>query len=384
MSTCKLLYVASVPLHLYTFWVPYVRHFRAKGWTVDGAAADISRFADLDGVFDNTFDVQFVRNPLEQPFAALGRYASTIRYIRNLVFRGGYDIVHVNSMTATFMTRFALRHHASKPQVIHTAHGFHFFKGNCWWRNALFRGWESVGSRWTDTLITINAEDYAAAQRFRGISADRVVLTPGIGVDLSLYCKRESRTRDELRLTPEQPLLLFVGEMIPRKRHADSIAALAQLARKDIHLAFAGNGEQEMRLRKHAFEAGLGERVHFLGFRKDIPELISAADALLLPSAREGLPRCILEAMSIGTPVIASEIRGNADLLSGGCGLLHAVGDTAALANCVVRLLEDKAAVRQMVTKAQERVRDFSLDKVIAAHERIYESAMNRLRDGSG
>jgi len=381
MSTRKILYAAAVPLHLYTFWVPYVRHFREKGWIVDGAAAGISKFPGLAGVFDNTFDIQFTRYPLQQPVAALTGSVSVFRQIRTLLTRRAYDIVHLNTMTAGFMIRLALRRRASLPKVIYTSHGFHFFKGNHWWRNALFHNLEAVASRWTDLIITMNEEDYLAARRFRGIAPHRVVLTPGIGVDLSFYSRKDSLVRDELGLSPGQVLLLVIAEMTPNKRHADSIAALLQLRRKDIHLAFAGNGMLELELRKRASEAGLQDRVHFLGFRRDIPELLSAADALLHPTEREGLPKCVLEAMSVGTPIIATEIRGNADLLRDGRGLLYPLGNTSALARHIVRVIENKAAVTEMVTRAREHVQGYTLDRVLALHERIYEMAMNGAQD---
>jgi len=187
--------------------------------------------------------------------------------------------------------------------------------------------------------------------------------------------------REEIGLLPGQVLLLVIAEMTPNKRHADSIAALLQLRRNDIHLAFAGNGMLELELRKRASEAGLQDRVHFLGFRRDIPELLSAADALLHPTEREGLPKCVLEAMSVGTPIIATEIRGNADLLRDGLGLLYPLGNTSALARHIVRVIENKAAVTEMVTRAREHVQGYTLDRVLALHERIYEMAMNGAQD---
>jgi glycosyltransferase involved in cell wall biosynthesis len=349
---------------------------------VDGAAAGISAFPGLKGVFDNTFDVQFTRYPLKQPIPALSGFMSVFRQIRNLLTHGNYDIVHLNTMTAGFMMRLASRGRASMPKVIYTSHGFHFFKGNHWWRNVLFRNLEAVASRWTDLIITMNEEDYGAARRFRGISPDRVVLTPGIGVDLSFYSRKESPVREELGLLPGQVLLLVIAEMTPNKRHADSIAALLRLGRKDIHLAFAGNGMLELELRKRVSEAGLEDRIHFLGFRKDIPELLSAADALLHPTEREGLPKCVLEAMSVGTPVIATKIRGNADLLRNGRGLLYTLGDTSALARHIVSVIEDKAAIAEMVARAKEHVRGYNLDKVLALHEELYELALNGAQNG--
>jgi glycosyltransferase involved in cell wall biosynthesis len=382
MSSRKILYAAAIPLHLYTFWVPYVKHFRAKGWTVDGAAAGISGFQDLIGVFDNTFDIEFARYPLKQPLAALLGSISVFRDIHNLLTHGGYHVVHLNTMTAGFMIRLAHRR-ASWPKIIYTSHGFHFFKGNRWWRNLFFRNLEAIASRWTDVIVTMNEEDYHAARTFRGIPADRVLLTPGIGVDLRYYRKTETVLREELGLRPGHLLLLVIAEMVPNKRHSDAIAALLRLARADVHLAFAGNGKLEAELKKKVSEVGLPDRVHFLGFRKDIPELLSAADALLHPTEREGLPRCILEAMSVGTPVIATDIRGNADLLCDGRGWLYPLGDVSALADCILGVIEDKAGTAARTARAKEHVTQFALERTLALYEQIYEMALDGGTEGT-
>ena len=381
MSSRKILYAAAIPLHLYAFWVPYVKHFRAKGWTVDGAAAGISRFPDLEGVFDNMFDIEFTRYPLKQPVTALSGSISVFRQIHHMLTNGGYDIVHLNTMTAGFMIRLAHRR-ASLPKIIYTSHGFHFFKGNRWWRNVFFRNLEALASRWTDVIVTMNEEDYQAARKFSGIPSRYVLLTPGIGVDLSYYQKTETKVREKLGLKPGQLLLLVIAEMTANKRHNDAIAALLRLSRADVHLAFAGNGKLEIELKKRVSRAGLQDRVHFLGFRKDIPELLSAADALLHPTEREGLPRCILEGMSIGTPVIATEIRGNADLLRDGRGLLYPLGDTNALASCILRVIENRAGTARMTALAREHVTQFGLERTLALYEQIYDLALNGGQEG--
>ena len=168
-----MLYVASVPLHLYTFWIPYAQHFRSKNWVVDGASADITQWRDLEGVFDQVFDINFVRNPLQNPLAALAGIFATLKHIRSLVAEQGYDIVHVSTPTAAFMVRLALRGERSRTKVIYTAHGFHFFKGNSPTRNLLFRGLERMAAGWTDALITINREDFDAANSFGTIAPGR-------------------------------------------------------------------------------------------------------------------------------------------------------------------------------------------------------------------
>ncbi len=376
ISKLKMLYVASVPLHLYTFWIPYAQHFRSKNWVVDGASSDITQWRDLEGVFDQVFDINFVRNPLQNPLAALAGIFATLKHIRSLVAEQGYDIVHVSTPTAAFMVRLALRGERSRTKVIYTAHGFHFFKGNSPTRNRLFRGLERMAAGWTDALITINREDFDAANSFGTIAPGKVRLIPGIGVDPAKYRKVPETIRRELGLEPHQALLLVIGEMIPRKRHKDAIDAFAKLTDATTHMAFAGDGKLRQHLEAYVHSKGLSQRMHFLGFRKDIPALLSASDVLLLPSRHEGLPRCILEAMCIGTPVIASDIRGCRDLLANGCGVLCPVGDIEGLSKAIEEVLGNNRMRSQLSRRAAERVKECSQDILIGRHEEIYDAVL--------
>src|SRR4051794_29163723 len=115
--------VATVPMTLRGFLLPFAEHFRARGCRVDGLARGITGDADCVRGFDRVWDVDWSRNPLR-----LGQLFRTPAAIRELVVREGYDLVHVHTPIAAFLTRFALRglRRQGRPRVIYTAHGFHF------------------------------------------------------------------------------------------------------------------------------------------------------------------------------------------------------------------------------------------------------------------
>jgi glycosyltransferase involved in cell wall biosynthesis len=376
----KLLISVSVPIHLQTLWLPYPKHFRSKGWVVDAAARAISKDADCCAAFDQVHDVGFVRNPLSQPWTVPLRFRETLLRLRNLVIQERYDIVHVSTPMGAFMTRLAIRNLRPRVKVIYTAQGFHFFKGNPSRLNTVWHFVERMAAAWTDYLITNNQEDYKAAQRFGTIPPERVRYFPGIGVDLSVYQHLGDRVheevRTELKIGPEDKLFLHVAELIPRKRQADAINALAKCRDSRFHLVLAGNGKGEQELKQLVANLQLIRNVHFVGFRRDVPRLMTAADALLLPSQHEGMPRCIMEAMCIGLPVIASDIRGTRDLLGGGRGTLLPVRDVDALAEALVQIAEspDEAKVRAALAKAHIPKHDLAL--ILSLHEDIYEEAL--------
>ena len=171
-----LLQVATMSWFFRAFLLPISRHFRALGWTVDGAANGTSICPDCTSAFTRVWEVDFSRNPLKPQNLVNG-----IRGIRELVRREGYDLVHVHTPVAAFATRFALRglRRSGAPKVIYTAHGFHFYKGNHPAKNALFLAAEKLAGRWTDFLVVINSEDYEAAIAHGIMPRERVRYMPG-------------------------------------------------------------------------------------------------------------------------------------------------------------------------------------------------------------
>lgn len=184
-------------------------------------------------------------------------------------------------------------------RVVYTAHGFHFFTGAPLKNWLLFYPVERVLSRFTDLLVTINGEDYARARRFH---AQRAALVSGVGVDLTRFEGPVDRAevRRELGLSADDTAVICVGEHSARKNHETALRAVAPL--EGAHLLFCGVGELEEALKALARELGMGERTHFLGFRRDVPALLRSSDIFLFPSLQEGLPVAQMEAMAAACP----------------------------------------------------------------------------------
>jgi glycosyltransferase involved in cell wall biosynthesis len=303
------------------------------------------------------------------------------------VEQGGYDIVHVHTPVAAFVTRYALNdlRKQGKIKVIYTAHGFHFHRGGKPIKNLSFLTLEKLAGRWTDYMVVINREDEEAAKRYRIVPTERLRYIPGIGVDVEYYSPNAVsdsevvRVRQELGLPPKTPLFLFIAEFNPGKRHRDTLRAFARLARPEVHLAFAGTGPLMEEMGRLASELGIQNQVHFLGFRQDIPGLIRASVATLLPSEREGLPRSIMESLSLEIPVIATEIRGICDLLAGGCGLLVKVGDVEGLAGAMARVLDYPEEAKAMGKRGREWMAAYELKHILKLYDSLYAEVMEEL-----
>ena len=381
MQQRSALFVTTVPVTLEMFLSSFAEHFRARGWRVDALANGASANERIAGSFDERFDVAWSRNPLD-PRNLIGSAGA----VRRIVEAGGYDIVHVHTPIAAFVTRFALRRARrlpGGPAVIYTAHGFHFYTGQNPLPHALYRTIERVAARWTDYLVTINAEDETAARAFAGIPHERVRRIPGIGVDVTRYAEgavspaEVAAVREELALAPDAFVLLMIAEFGAVKRHAHLLEAFSRVRSKRVVLVLAGDGPLEDAVRAQVRQLGLDDRVRFAGYRRDIPALLAASDALVLTSEREGLNRSALEAMAAGRPVIGTNTRGIADAIRDGAGWVVAKHDAAALADAIDTAAADPDEVARRGAAARERARDvFALPRIIDAYEELYREAL--------
>ena len=376
----RLLVVTTVYNMIRDFLLPYAEHYREQGWRVDALAQPDSTFRECEPAFDHAWTIEWSRNPLQMrnPFGHL-------RQMRELVARERYDIVHIHTPIAGFLGRAALRGARSRDGtvVIYTAHGFHFHSNRGRLGNAPFTLAEKAAARWTDYLVVINEEDARAARRLALVPPDRLVPMPGIGIDTSRFQPDRVSTADvaavrrELGLEPEDQLVLVVAEFTFNKRHEDAVRAFAKVGDMRVQLAIAGReGPALEGTKRLVAELGLGSRVHWLGFRNDIPALIRASDVTLLLSAREGLPLSVLESLSLATPVVGTRIRGISDLLSGGGGTLVEVGDIDAAAEALRALLADPESARAAGEQGRRTVERYDVRHVIRQHDLLYARAL--------
>lgn len=380
MRTPRLLIISTVANMLRGFLLPFPRHFQELGWQVDAMANGVSESQECKEAFNHVLEIGWSRNPLSH-----ANFRGPVARVREVVTQGDYDIVHVHTPVASLVSRFALRRfdRRSQLQVIYTAHGFHFYDGGPRVRNCAFRTLERLAGRWTDYLVVINRWDERSARTYRVVPHERLVYMPGIGLDTETKYHPASvspaeiiRVRSELGLTPQHKMLLMIAEFNPGKRHADALRGMARITSDTVHLVFAGDGCLLEETKALAVRLGVAHRVHFLGHRSDICALIRASSATLLTSDREGLPRSIMEAMSLGVPVIATDIRGNRDLLGDGRGILVPVGDGDALASAIRWVTENGAEAARMAGLARERTRSFDLRRILQLHEELYSRAL--------
>jgi len=372
----KALIVSTVSRQFYLFEQVNIEILKELGYEVHGAAnfCDYNvRLEQLD-IIRHQIDIQ--RNPFSL------KNVVAYRQLKRLMKEQDFDLLHCHSPVGGVLARLAAKAAGIK-KVIYTAHGFHFCKGAHLINWLLFYPVERLMSRYTDTLITINREDYKRARAFKSC---RVEYVPGIGIDSSAYgmpgIARWARRR-ELGIADEETLIISVGEFSKRKNQQVIIKSLAAMKKDKIKLMLCGTGVKEKKLRLMVKKYGLEEKVIFMGYRNDIPQLLPLADIFVLPSYREGLPVAVMEAMASSLPLVCSRVRGNKDLVKEGKGgYLVPVNDVAAYTKALARLIEDKMIRESFGAYNKSRVRKYDRQLVKEKMTEIYIS-MDKERSSS-
>lgn len=210
------------------------------------------------------------------------------------------------------------------------------------------------------------------------------------GIDLARFQQQPdgSDFRRELELGPDDLLMGCVGALAPQKGHEHLLRAMAALTEPfpQLHLALLGEGDQQEYILDEARNLGIGDRVHLVGFREEIPEANAAFDVAVLPSvAGEGSPAVVKEAMAVGVPVVATRIGGVGEIIEDdGQGLLVAPNDTAALQDALQSLLSDPERRRRLGAAGRLRVQEFSMDKMIHRTEEVYSRVCGTTRQTQG
>jgi glycosyltransferase involved in cell wall biosynthesis len=223
--------------------------------------------------------------------------------------------------------------------------------------------------------VVINASytrDFAV--REEGAATDRIYMIRN-GVKIENYSKptNQAALRDEMGLPKHGWLLGTVGRLTRQKGIDILLHALCLINIRDFNLLVIGMGAEETTLRALARNLGLEARVHFVGYRYDVPVLLQALDLYVHPARFEGMPNALLEAMAAARPVIATAVDGNCELIEDGAhGWLVPPEDPGALATAIERALSSPGEARRRGAAAQQRVgENFSVDAMVTAWENL-------------
>ncbi len=252
-------------------------------------------------------------------------------------------IVHTHTAKAGMLGRLAAKL-AGVPIVLHTFHGHVFHSYFSRSKTRCFLGIERWLAGFTDAVITLSPKQRQEILDY-GIGRPEKVHAIGLGLDLKSFVDSRAlrgRLRRELQLSDDLPLVGIVARLVPVKGLSYFLQAAKLLVqdRPECIFVIVGDGELRETLERDVEKLGIRNNVRFLGFRRELPEIYADLDCAVLSSLNEGLPVALIEAMSSGKPVVATEVGGVGDLVQHGrTGLLVPPKDSAALAEAILRLL---------------------------------------------
>lgn len=309
------------------FFTEHIKFWHDKGYYVDLVCSPVGERVNelvkfFDGIENSSIrTVALSRNPFK--ISNLKGFVQLIKIAEN----DHYDIVVTNEPVMGLLTRLAFAN-KKKTKVIYIAHGFHFYKGGSRLNNLIYKAIESFASHFTDSLVTINKEDFKVAKELKLKKNGTIQYIPGIGVNTSKFYKSSKEDsleiRKELGLSGDDFVVAVVGELNDNKNQETIIKAIATLKSEcpDLKALFMGKGEKAEYLKNLCRELNIDDRINFLGYRHDVNRILSVCDLGASASFREGLPLNIIEEMASGLPIVASRNRGHVDIVTEESGVL--------------------------------------------------------------
>ena len=307
-------------------------------------------------------------------------YVHGIERLRRFLRRRRVDILHAHlfepaivSLTAGFLARTPLR-------VLTRHYSDYHTRDNKKWHVQLDKYCTALSHR----VIAVSKHTAEGMIADEGAPPQKIVtILNGVDFDRLKISSPDApqKLRDEFA-PQDEFLILQVSRLHPEKGHEFLFRALPlikQQWKRPIRLLLAGAGPFEAQYRRLVEELGLQEMVSFLGFRRDISDLMQAADVMVLPSVAEAFGLVLTEALYLGTPVIASRVGGIPEIISDGVdGFLVPPASPSELARAIIQLARDEELRAKLASAGREKVEHgFSFENMARSYENVYSQLLH-------
>ncbi|HEV3472050.1 MAG TPA: glycosyltransferase [Actinomycetota bacterium] len=352
------------------------RVLEVLGRSAGGIARHVAQVvAELDGGTDLAIDIAGPGDlpipmpkpvlPVEIPDGAFSGHGHAIRRLRTLA--RGYDVVHAHGLRAGTDVGIAVRgsrkivtvHNLVRPEIAGRV------------KAPLYRRVESLTVALNEYVFAVSSDIARSLKRAWPPGKNKVeVLHLGVG-GVPPLSRSRAEVRAELGAT-DRPLVVSVARLAPQKSLVTLLEAMGQLP--DVVLAVVGEGPERRALEDAIARTGLSDRVHLVGFRSDVADVIAAADVFCLSSIWEGVPLAAQEAILLGVPIVATDVGGMRELIANKIsGRLVPPRDPVALAGALSETLTSETeSARYVVAAKRHLLKDFStegmLDRLRAAY----------------
>lgn len=369
LNGSRILFLCSTDNMVSQFLVPHIKDLQNHNATVDIVCAKTGFWFDK---LKETYNFNMIEMSIDRLPLKLKNYKA-YKQLLKLQKQNNYNLIFCQQPIGGMLGRFVGR--KCKIPVIYTAHGFFFFKGNNPIKNLIFKFAEKTMSRWSNTVITMNDEDFNATKKFH---SKHIFKISGIGLDLNKYDNspfNKLEFKKSLGLNESDKVIVSVAELIKRKNYETMIKTFANLSNENPNLKYVicGTGSLFDKIVKLSKKLKVFDKVKFLGYRADINKILQISDIFFHQSLHEGLTMSLMEAMYFGLPVVTSNVRGNADLISNKGGIITPSKDIAKQCEALKILLEHPKLAQEMGEHNQQEVKKYSLEKVRKELNEIYK-----------
>lgn len=365
----KVLFTATVDSHILQFHLPFLKLFKENGYEVHVATNGKEDIPYCD--YKHT--IPFERSPFK-----LNNIKAIIQ-LKKIIDTEKFDIIHTHTPMGSVVTRLAAKEARKKyhTRVIYTAHGLHFFKGAPLKNWLLFYPVEKYLSKYTDTLILINQEDFDLCNRKFKKCKD-IQYVSGVGIDenkfnFTMSDNEKINLRNSLGLKKSDFVMIYAAELSKRKRQIWLINSIKDLLYNysDIQLLLPGKDSLNGKCQKLVKKLKLEKQIHFLGYRKDIPKLLKISNLAVSTATQEGLPVNIMEAMYVGLPIVATDCRGNRDLVKdNNNGFIIEKNDSNNFVRSILNIYTTDE--ENFIKESKIIIKEYLLDKIMKQMVLIY------------
>ncbi|MCR4618488.1 MAG: glycosyltransferase [Lachnospiraceae bacterium] len=311
---------------------------------------------------------------------------SAIRQLVRIIDKEHINLIHCHNPMGAMAARFAAHISQTKPYVIYTAHGFHFYKGAPLLNWMLYYPAEKIAAHWSDVIVTINKEDYRRAKdKFRLKKDGYITQIHSVGIDREKFKSRPDlgvKKRRELNIPEDAFHIVTAAELNKNKNQTTVINAIAKCKYEDVYYSICGKGPEKANLKALIKEKKLAKRVRLLGYRTDIDEVLQTANVFAFPSKREGLGVAAVEALSSGVPLIVADNRGTREYsVNNFNSIVCSCENIDDFKNAIEKLHEDKDFLNKLRSNCRNSAKPFGTEETMNIMREVYKEADKKINE---
>lgn len=320
----KILFTANTDRHILLCHMPYLKYFKEKGYIVDVATNTSNNIKYVN----NKINLNLKRKPFKWS------NLKAIKKLTKILKENKYKLIHTHTPVGSVVTRLAVKFSKTKSKVIYTCHGFHFYKKSPIYYWLIFYPIEKYLMKYVDILVVMNEEDYKFAKKHFKKTDIRYIKGVGFNkkrLDRKVNKNEIDKLYKDLNISKNSFIVTYIAEYSKRKRQIELVKELSKtnILNTNIKILLIGDDSIKGKLQKTIEKNKINYSIKTIPFDIDVAKYFNISNVIISTSKQEGLPLNIMEAIYLKKIVIATDCRGNIDLIKNNYNgyLVHNISD---------------------------------------------------------